>query len=1327
MKTRFIRLSAWLASVCLFLATRPSPAQEQQQGLCAQVKIVISQKLTLERVGFLATLQITDNDGADPITDFAANLTFSNPALTTNGVATDSSSLFFVQPPTLQNVPDVNGGGVIGPTKTATISWFIIPTVTAGGTTPDGVRYQIGARLSGKIRGVDIPPAALLVFPATITVAPDAQLQITYFQPRDVTGADPFSGQVQSPIPFTFGVLVQNVGYGIAHDVIIQSQQPKIVENKQHLPHVAQLLGSRVNDSSLSNANLTVNLGDLHPNQATKGAWDMIVTFSGTFLSVSASFTHSDALGGQKTSLIKSVNAYLFSHEVLDDQPGKDNVRDFLADTSGNLDSINNLIPDSLYESQGGLYPVNLLTNAAVVGSGNPFQVSLTASISGWGYMRLADPGQAKLPIGSVVRSDGKVLNPNNYWTSIHYEPGSNFKDTYLNLFDLVDLGAYTYTITYTNIAPNTTAPVTSILFSGSSTLANGVYYITPDTQVYFTSQDADPVSIVYSLTNGPFVPAYPFTLPNPGQYKIVYRASDTSGNQETNHTATLVVSGQSSLGFATATVSPQPAFLAGDALSIRPGNIPIGFQASTNPIPMNASIDVFQGVAGWATVAGIPSSPTAGTSATLTVGGGNVDFYVYRLNNTSWSAEQPASAALKLSGLASGTNTVYLLGRSQYGGYLDPTNALTVSWVVDPAAPTTVITGTPASPTSGLSAQLAVGGVNVSNYRASPDYSFYNAPAPVGTPVILTNLSVGPHIVDFVGQINGVYQPTNNPTSVSWIIDPLYGYDMSSLPKVRSVSFTNIGAGPITFNWDGRSDAGIIQAPGWYAVRITISDVIGHTNFTTGLAQISALSGTSITLADFNRGPQNPYARGRWAVWQDQSDGNWEIYARDLTSSNAPTVKITNTPLSQQNPRTDGRFVVWQGRQSNGSWDVYLDDLTSSTGPSALTSTSGIDEVNPAIDWPWVVYQTRPTGNTNAPWQLAALNLATSNSFAVSPSTQDELNPDVQAGRVVWQDFRDVGAGQVYFFDLENNVLKRITTNLAGHYNPVIYDNWIVWQDNRNLELDLYGFDFLRNREIQITSTPEDETQPYLNGPWLIATENSLGIQTGNARLIHLPSLLQVPVTRTPTLKSSMVLADGSVVWQETVSNQTRIAFSSTPSLQAVFQNRNLVAVTPAMAAYAQNAYGLLSAWGTNGIGEITQFTALNPQVASQTASLTNGAPSGSNFTLVPGTFLWVKFNGEQVLDLGVNNNGALNLAAGANAFSYSGFPDAYSAYQMLRQIGLSNALGVRILDSQSGRWRVAEVQNGILVGDDFPIPNVAVLMVNVARPVTQFKPQSP
>ena len=1305
-------------------------AQQQQQGLCAQVTIVISQQLTIERVGFLATLQITDNDPTDPITDFSANLTFENHALSTNGTVNDSSSLFFVQPPTLQNISSVNGGGVIGVGATATVSWFIIPTVTAGGTIPTGTVYLVGANLSGKLRGIEIPAVTLQVFPAPITVQPDAQLQITYFQPRDVIGANPFTpGVVQSPVPFTFGVLVKNVGYGTAHSVIINSQQPEIVENRDNLLLVAQLLGSRVNDSPLSNANLVVNLGDLPPGHTTKGAWDMITTLSGTFTSVSATYTHSSALGGSETSLIQSVNAYLFSHEVLDDQPGRDSIRDFLADMSGNLDPTASLIPDTLYESDGTIQPVIAVTNAAVVGSSSPFQVNLNSANNSWTYVRVNDPGQALYPIASVVRSDGKILNTNNYWTSIHYEPVYNYEDKYLNLFDLVGTGTYSYTVTYTNIPISSNAPVTTLEFAGPSVYTNGAYYITPTTQMYFISQDINSVSIYYSLTNGPFLPAYPFSIGGPGQYggappgqyQLVYYASDSAGNRETNHTVQLIVSGANSLGFASFTPVAQPLFDPGDTLTVRPVTTPISFQPSVNATQVNAIVDIFAGAVGWATVAGVPSSPTAISNASLTIGGGQVDYYIYQVTNGAWSAEQPVTSPLVLTNLLPGPYTVSVLGRSQYGGYLDPSNAVTVNWVVDPAAPSVAITGTPATPSQSYSAQFAIGGAGVTTYQSALNNSYYQAPAAVSTPLALSNLMAGPQVLDIVAQ----NQSTNNPTSVAWTINPLYGSDFSVLAKLRTVLLTNVTSSVI-YNWDGRDSNGTLQAPGWYTVRITISDTLGHTNYAVELTQISPLSGAAQTLVDYTRGPANPYARGQWAVWQDQSDGNTDIYARELTSNNAPVVAVTHATLSQVNPRTDGRYVVWQARQTNGNWDVYLDDLQGSAGPQAVTSTATMDEINPAIDWPWVVYQARSSVNTNTPWQVYARNLVTSLTTQVSPSTQDEITPDVQAGRVVWQDFRNPGAGEIYFSYLEGPKVLRLTTNLYGKYNPAIYGNWVVWADNRNTNLDIYGFDLFRFREFQITQTPEDETRPYLNGPWLVCMENSQGPQTGNPRLIHLPSLVGISATRTPTLKQMPSLAAGQLIWQETVSNQTRIQTLALPALQPVFQNQNLVAVGDALVAYAHNAFGLLSIWGTNGAVSITQYPALASSSAGQTAYLANGSPAGVNFNLVAGSFLLVKFTSIRVLDLGINNSTALNLSTGANVFGFTAFPDGYSAWQLLRQLGPANALSVRMLDAQSGLWRVAEVHNGAVIGDDFPIPNVAVLMVNMAQAVNQFVPST-
>ena len=805
----------------------------------------------------------------------------------------------------------------------------------------------------------------------------------------------------------------------------------------------------------------------------------------------------------------------------------------------------------------------------------------------------------------------------------------------------------------------------------------------------------------------------------------MVYYATDNAGNKETSKTNILVVSGEASLDFANVSTPADAIFLPGDALSIRPSAAPIRFQVQPNPAETLARLDIFQGVIGWVTVSNTPSSPTRNTTASLVVGGDNVDHYRYRRDAGAWSSEQAVASPILLNGLATGSHTVSVLGRSRQGNYLAESNAVVVKWTVDAAAPPVLISAVPATPSRVRNATLKIEGAGVTHYRWTLNGSFFRAETPVATPLILPTLDPTQQVASVVGKSGGVFQLISNATTATWLTDPAYGSDFSTLPQVYSQTFSNVATNTIAFNWDGKDQAQAIQPPGYYTVRIRLTDALGRTNFTTRVVQIGNLTGDPQTLADVIRGPRNPYARGRWGVWQDQSDGYYQIYAQNLSDAVGQPLKLTSGILSQESPKTDGRHVVWQGRQPNGNWDIYLKDLQSGAPPRKLSDTLTRDEINPCIEWPWIVYQSRAAGRTSAPWQLRAYNVLSDETLTVSPSTQDQLDPDIQEARVVWQDFRNVGFGEIYFKNLETGEARRITTNPYGQYSPVIYDRWIVWADNRNDQVDLYGYDLLRDVEVRITQTREDEFRPYIDGAWVACLEDSLGVTQPNLRLIHLPTLRAVPITRTRTQKDRVAISGGRAVWQEAVTNLARLQVAELPALQGVFQNANAVAITPAMAASQKKAYTLLNLWHQQaGITSISRYTSLVPKPVKETVTWAGSGPSGPNFDLNAGGFLWIEFDGGRVLDLGAAGASTLNLLSGVNAFSFTRFPSQYSAYQLLGQLGVSNARGVRMLDSESGRWLVASYENGRLTGNDFLIPKVAALLLDMANPVNNFRP---
>jgi beta propeller repeat protein len=1319
-----LRLIASAVAVAVVAWPAGARAAQQFQGLCAFVKIEILQELTLERVGFLATLEITNNEGDASISDFSAQLTFNNFA-----THDEASDLFFVRPPTLSGIAAVDGTGIIKPGETARIEWFIIPKISAGGDTPAGVRYSVGAQLGGSIYGQEIAQSVLTVIPDAITVLPEPQLEITYFQPRDVDGDDPFTPDVvEAPVPFPLGLLVKNAGFGRARDVQIVSEQPRIVDNKQALVLIAQLLGARVDDAPTDHTSLTLNLGDIDPGKCRKGAWDMITTLSGQFIDFKASYTHSSDLGGRDTSIIKQIHAYFIVHEVLNDQPGRDQLKDFLADTV--LDTTaqdvraQDIIPDTLFESDCTTLPVNQLKQVQVTPQDDlTAVVSAVADFDNWVYLRVDDPQQNKLKIVRVVRSDGKVLNPNNYWTSTHYRFPDNKRLDFLHIFDFVALGQYTYTVTYEASAPDHDPPQTRLRFAGEVQEVNGEFVIRPETQMYFTVEDASPVVIFYKLeTDTGFLPGLPFSIDQPGEHVVEYFSRDRAGNEDTHQFATLVLSPDFPEVVDLVT-DPQEMFISGDALSVRPAAVAVSFSGGNTLTTTSASVEVYRGVLGFPVLDGVPSSPTRRSDATVTVSGDNVDYYRYRLNGGAWSQESPVAQPIALGSLA-GPNALEVNGRSGYGDYLPDVQAVKVEWTVDAGADPAVVVG-PSTPNRSTSATIAVSGSSYYCYRV--DGNFYRPEPAGGAPIELSRLSEGRHTVE-VRTRTGAEDPCpgNVPgNAVSWVIDRSYGFELPASALVRTEVFPNI-SGTVHADWDGRDQSGRLVAQGWYSVQVTVTDGLGRSTSAIRLVRVGDMLEETLRVSETEAPQTEPHAAGHWAAWQDQRNDNWDVFALDLKHPAASPLRVTTDSHRHERPRTDGTFVVWEDRQADGTWDVWAWRLGSSETAFAVTQTPGFDERRPAIDWPWVVFQRRPVSVQGTAWQVVAVNLVTQQLVAVDPTNQDQLDPAVNAGRVVWQDLRDLGAGDIYLKDLQSGEVRRITNDPAAQIQPSISDNWVVWVDNRaGSQLDLYGFNLKRGVELQITHTPQNEARPHLNGRWLVYTDNSTGAGNENLRLLHLSNFAAVQLTNSVSAKDKPSTAEGKLVWQDRNGGRDRVLAGSLPDLQPVFGNANVVAVTQGMASFQRDAYTLLRLWNTGaGVTEITRYTSLLPVPVAETAVWQAGGPAGDNFPLEAGGFLWVKFGSAKTLELGPDACDPIDLNAGVNAFSYSCFPDRYSAYQLLRELGLSNVKAIRGLDAESGRWSVATVSAGAPVGADFEIPRVAAVFIDMNAPVSRWQP---
>ena len=185
---------------------------------------------------------------------------------------------------------------------------------------------------------------------------------LNYFLQRDVIGEDPSNPQENIPSePAVLGLLVTNTGLGTANNLAITTGQPQIVENQKGLADTFQIIGTQVGNQQES-PSLDVNFGNVAPGQTADAEFLLTSTLQGVFTNFTASFTHTDALGGLDTSLISSVTTHTLIHAGDFQYAGEGKYAgeiSYLAEDNANSGNL----PDTIYFSDGTTAAVNIATN----------------------------------------------------------------------------------------------------------------------------------------------------------------------------------------------------------------------------------------------------------------------------------------------------------------------------------------------------------------------------------------------------------------------------------------------------------------------------------------------------------------------------------------------------------------------------------------------------------------------------------------------------------------------------------------------------------------------------------------------------------------------------------------------------------------------------------------------------------------------------------------------------------------------------------------------------------------------------------------------------
>ena len=242
--------------------------------------------------------------------------------------------------------------------------------------------------------------------------------------------------------------------------------------------------------------------------------------------------------------------------------------------------------------------------------------------------------------------------------------------------------------------------------------------------------------------------------------------------------------------------------------------------------------------------------------------------------------------------------------------------------------------------------------------------------------------------------------------------------------------------------------------------------------------------------------------------VWQDDRNGNGDIYGYripadypDLDLGIGSEITVCTDPCEQCNPVSLGRYVCWQDNR-NGNWDIYAKVYEQGEEPSefVICQKDG-NQVNPAAYWltgAWFVWQD----NRNGDWDIYGYTMEDQNEFVVCVEEGNQVNPSVGLFGIVWQDDRN-GNSDIYASICGNILCSElfevpVCTDPNDQAHPCFYEaDFIVWQDRRNGSWDIYGYriDSISNGTTFVVSAADtDQTGAATSGPWVVWQESRNG-----------------------------------------------------------------------------------------------------------------------------------------------------------------------------------------------------------------------------------------
>ena len=159
---------------------------------------------------------------------------------------------------------------------------------------------------------------------------------------------------------------------------------------------------------------------------------------------------------------------------------------------------------------------------------------------------------------------------------------------------------------------------------------------------------------------------------------------------------------------------------------------------------------------------------------------------------------------------------------------------------------------------------------------------------------------------------------------------------------------------------------------------------------------------------------------------------------------------------------------------------------------------------------------------------------------------SQFAKSPAVSGNVVVWEDWRD-GNGDIYGYDVGSKQEFAIAKMADDQISPAVAGNTAVWIDSRNTkslsEVDLYGYDLKNKSEFQISVGRKDVVvDPRVSGAQVVWSSNVqvfvFDLKTNKLRALTSPGQRNI----------EPALSGNTVVWTRLTPSPAQIVLGLVP-----------------------------------------------------------------------------------------------------------------------------------------------------------------------------------